>query len=123
MATRRMNKDILEICNEKNDVILCIKEVIDNQTMIISLKGEINNEVSHDFEDELMTVVSVFSNIILDCKELNYIASKALSSLLSVQQIIDESNNSKMTLINLSQSVMETLKEAGLDQILLIEND
>ena len=67
MKTRRMNNNVLEICDESNNVILSIaEEVKEDNTMFISLRGEIVNEVAHEFEDEVMAALSV-------CKKLKII--------------------------------------------------
>ena len=48
------------------------------------------NEVSHDFEDEIMAAFSVCGNIKIDLSETTHISSLAMKALLSVQQIIDD---------------------------------
>ena len=86
MKIRRMNNNVLEICDEDSKVILSIAEEIVDGKLKITLSGEIK-------------------------------------SLLSIQQMIDEIENSSMVLIHVSKEVMSIFKESGFSEILMIEND
>ena len=123
MKIRRMNNGVLEICDENNVPILAISEELTDGTMKIKLSGEIKNEVAHEFEDEIMAALSVCKRLELDLAEVSYIASMALKSLLSVQQMIDEIDNSCMVLTNVSREVMDIFKESGFSEILEIQAD
>ena len=122
MITREMVDGVLEILLDGTRV-LCIREQMKDDIFYMEAEGEIRNEVSHEFEDELMAAVSVCRKIRLDLSKITYLASGALRSLLSVQQIIDEQEGSEMILVHVSEPVMEALKESGFDEILLIEED
>ncbi len=124
MKTRRMNNNVLEICDENGIAILSIEEKLsDESSMIIKISGEIGNEVAHEFEDEVMAALSVCKNLVLDLEKVSYIASMALRSLLSVQQMIDEIENSSMVLSRVSPEVLNIFKESGFSDILAIEAD
>lgn len=119
-----MNNNVLEICDESNNVILSIaEEVKEDNTMFISLCGEIVNEVAHEFEDEVMAALSVCKKLKIDFSKVTYIASMALKSLLSVQQMIDEIDGASMILICVSKEVMQIMKESGFSEILEIESE
>lgn len=122
MITREMVDGVLEILLDGTRV-LCIREQMKDDIFYMEAEGEIRNEVAHEFEDELMAAVSVCRKIRLDLSKIMYLASGALRSLLSVQQIIDEQEGAEMILIHVSEPVMEALKESGFDEILLIEED
>lgn len=122
MKTRKVNGNALEIYDENNNFILSIDEKVSaDKCMLISLSGEIKNEVAHDFEDEIMAALSVCKKIEIDFEKVTYIASMALRSLLSVQQIIDEMNEAQMILKKISPEVMSVFKESGFSEILEIE--
>ncbi len=124
MKKRRMNNNVLEVCDENDVVVLAIGETLAaDKSMVIKVTGEIRNEVAHDFEDEVMTVLSVCKKIVLDMKDVTYIASMALKSLLSIQQMIDEIEDSSMVLCHVTPEVMNIFKESGFSEILLIETD
>ena len=122
MKTRRMNNNVLEICDENNNVILSIAESMADDVLLITVAGQIKNEVAHEFEDEVMAALSVCPKITLNLEKVTYIASMAMRSLLSAQQVIDEIDGASMTLVKVSQEVMETLKESGFSEILTIED-
>ena len=122
MITREMVDGVLEILLDGTRV-LCIREQMKDDIFYMEAEGEIRNEVAHEFEDELMAAVSVCKKIRLDLSKITYLASGALRSLLSVQQIIDEQEGAEMILVHVSEPVMEALKESGFDEILFIEED
>lgn len=123
MKTRRMNNNVLEICDENNEVILSIEEKAIENGIEIYLKGEIKNEVSHEFEDEVMAALSVCSKLIINFEKVTYIASMALKSLLSIQQIIDETDGSSMLITHISPVVKDIFDESGFSEILEIETE
>lgn len=122
MITREMVDGVLEILLDGIRV-LCIREQMKDDIFYMEAEGEIRNEVAHELEDELMAAVSVCRKIRLDLSKITYLASGALRSLLSVQQIIDEQEGAEMILVHVSEPVMEALKESGFDEILFIEED
>ena len=122
MITREMVDGVLEILLDGTRV-LCIREQMKDDIFYMEAEGEIRNEVAHEFEDELMAAVSVCRKIRLDLSKITYLASGALRSLLSVQQIIDEQEGAEMIWVQVSEPVMEALKESGFDEILFIEED
>lgn len=124
MKTRRVDHHVLEICDDHNTVVFSIAEEMKNEnTMRIQLAGEITNDVAHEFEDEVMAALSVCPKIELDFAKVSYIASMALKALLSIQQIMDEMENSQMVLTHVPQKVMDILKETGFCDILWIEEE
>lgn len=122
MITREMVDGVLEILLDGTRV-LCIREQMKDDIFYMEAEGEIRNEVAHEFEDELMAAVSVCRKIRLDLSKITYLASGALRSLLSVQQIIDEQEGAEMILVHVSEPVMEALKESGFNEILFMEED
>ena len=123
MRTRRMNNDVLEILNKDNRVVLSIiEELIDGQ-MHMKFIGDIGNDVAHEFEDEIMAILSVCNYLHLDFEQVDYIASMALKSLLSIQQMIDEMDDAHMVLYRVSEPVMKIFNESGFSEIIKIENE
>ena len=123
MKYRRMNNDVLEICDEENNIILSINEKLQDNVMNIKAVGQIKNEVAHDFEDEVMAALSVCKRIVLDFSKVTYIASMTLKVLLSAQRIIDESSDASLTLIHVKPEIMKVFNESGFSDILMIEED
>lgn len=118
---RKMNGDILEIYDKKENLMMSLEESLKNNVFNIKVKGEVTNEVAHDFEDEIMAALSVCKNIEVDMSETTYIASLTLKSLLSVQQIIDTIDDASLVFYNLSAQVKEIFEESGFVDIFCIE--
>ena len=123
MKIRRMNNEVLEICDENNEVILSIEEKAIDNGIEIYLKGELKNEVAHELEDEVMAALSVCKRIVINFENVTYIASMSLKSLLSIQQIIDEIQESSMLLTHVKPEVMAIFEESGFSEILEIETE
>ena len=119
MNIRRMNGNTLEIVNGSETVISLTEKMVDGE-MHIQVKGELKNEVAHEFEDELMAAFSVCGVIKLDLSEVTYIASIAMRALLSIQQIIDE-NNASLVISKVSSEVKQIFETAGFFDIFVIE--
>ncbi len=120
MNTRRMNGDTLEILNGEELIISLSEKLIDDEMHIV-VTGEIKNEVAHEFEDELMAAFSVCKIVKLDLSKATYIASIAMRALLSVQQIIDENDDSSLVITSVSPEVKEMFETSGFIDILNIE--
>ena len=121
MKNRRINNNELEIIGDNNEVILVIAETIDNGTMNMTLRGELRNETAHEFEDELMAALTVCNTIRLDFSDVTYVASMALSCLLAVQQIIDDTDNSRLVIVAVSKPVADMFDQLNFNEILEIE--
>ena len=124
MKKRHMKNNVLEIYDDDNILVLSISEELsDDGTMVIKLAGEIKNTVAYEFEDEVMAALSVCKKIELNFEKVSYIASMALKSLLSIQQIIDETDDSDMILTDISPQVMDIFNESGFLEILEIKKE
>lgn len=91
-----------------------------NNYSLIKVSGELNSEVSHDFEDELMAVVTVCDNIDLDFCDVTQISSLALRALLSAQQVIDERDNALLRILNMRKEVFRFFQKKGFDDLFII---
>ncbi len=118
---RRMTDNALEILGEDGEVVFSIREEANGDTMLISPEGRLTNHAVHDFEDEVMAALSVCPKILIDFSKVVYISGVAMKSLLSIQQEVDGIYNASLVLCSPSVQVMETLKEAGLDEILTVD--
>ncbi len=121
MKNRRINNNELEIIGDNDEVILVIAETIENGTMSMVLRGELRNETAHEFEDELMAALTVCNIIRLDLAGVTYVASMALRCLLAVQQIIDDTCDSRLIIVAPSKPVADMFAQLKFDEILEIE--
>ena len=120
MKRRIVKNGTLEIYND-DQIIFTLSETISDGLMLISLGGQISNLVASEFEDEVMAALTVCRKLRLDFSGVTYIASGVLRVLLSVQQVIDGIEGAEMVLTGVTNEVMNTLQEAGFDEILEIE--
>ena len=120
MYQRRMNDGVLEIVDSADQVVMAIKETVEDQVMTIAVSGTVKNDVAHDFEDELMAAVTVCSRLVIDMSETEYVASLALRNLLSVQQMMDNMDDAEMK-IRISKEIKPIFEESGFIDILSIE--
>lgn len=121
MKNRRINNNELELIGDNDETILIITETIENGTMNMTLRGELRNEASHEFEDETMAALSVCDTIRIDLSNVTYIAGMAMRCLLSVQQIVDDIEGARMIIVNPSKPVTEMFAQLGFNDILEIE--
>lgn len=121
MNKRVANGTILEIQSISGKSLLSFDEEVVDGIMLIKVVGEVRNEVSHDFEDEIMAAFSVCNNIRLDLSDVTHLSSLAMRALLSVQQIIDEIPDSSMVISNVSQTARELFEKSGFIDILCFE--
>ncbi len=121
MNKREVLDDCLIISDEKGTQLLSIREVFEDGIMKISLKGNINMNVAHDFEDEMTSVVTVCDRIVVDFEDVDVICSVGLKTLLTVQQTLDDRADSMLKLQNLSDPVLATFREMGFAELFEIE--
>lgn len=119
---RQVNGNILIIINEKDEVLLSIKEEMEDDAMVISIIGDLKTEVAHEFEDELMALIISCKSIIIDFSEVDFISSIGMRALLSAQQLADEMGNIKFCIRNINNNVMYIFESNGfLDLIEIIK--
>lgn len=99
--------------------MLDIKKTIENGKAFFVLAGRIDTITAPELEKEIKESVNGITELTLDMKKLDYISSSGLRVLLAAQKIM--SNQGKMTLINVGETVMEIFEVTGFSDILTIE--
>lgn len=122
MQKRTVDGDWLVITDEEGQPLLSIQETLAEPAVTLNLKGSITMSLAHEFEDELTSVATVCSRIIIDFSEVDSISSAGLETLLSVQRILDQRPNSMLKLCALSQPVRKTFQDMGFLELFEIEN-
>ena len=110
----------LTILNEKNEELLSICEKIESGTMQMIVSGNLTADVAHEFEDELMTAMTICQSIEIDFEGVTGITSAGLKVLLSTQKMMDELEGS-MKLKKLKENVLKAFEEVGFDGLFDIE--
>lgn len=118
MSVKRVVKgDSLIIIDENDRLLLSIQEDIREQEAQIVLKGEITFQVAHEFEDELTSVASICNFVTVDLSGVTFISSAGLKILLSIQQVMENKNNSLFQLKALSGQLISTFQETGFSEL------
>ncbi len=95
----------LEIENEESSVIT------------VKTKGTINSQNSYALQNELLKLLKEEVFIIFDCKELTYITSSGIGSLLFIKNKIKKMNGD-IFLTNPQAKVSSVLSSMGVSDIL-----
>lgn len=114
---RTIEGERLRISDADGTVLLTVREVLDERTALLELEGSLSLDVAHDFEDELMSVASVCSQVTVDLSGLEFISSAGLQTLLAVQQLLERRPGASFTLRGLGGAVLETFRDTGFDAL------
>ena len=89
--------------------------------LIAALSGDLNNAASTQAERGLAPIFErTDCDVVIDCKELNYISSSGLRIILNVFKHT-RSNGHKAILKNLSDDVIEVFNLSGFLQLFTLE--
>ena len=105
--------------NEKTLLTVC--ETEEDGKIVIALSGILRSDMQHVFMDELVALITLGKDILLDCKNLQYIANACQDSLLSVQQTADSLNRGTLTLRQVPEKIYADFRETNLNELLMIE--
>lgn len=87
----------------------------------VSLSGEVDIYTSQELKDNLYRVVeSNKKDLIIDCKELNYIDSTGLGIFVGALKKAKQYEK-KITIINLKENIKKLFIITGLDKIFEVE--
>ena len=84
---------------------------------LVTLEGELNTAASAEVKNTLTPLIENGSgNIVIECKDLSYIASSGLRILLSILKSV-KTNGGKLTLRNVNDNVMKIFSLTGFVKI------
>lgn len=96
---------------------------VEEGSLILSLFGELDVYSTPKFKEEVKSAYEENKlNIILDCKNLEYMDSTGLGSLIYLLKIVNE-DNKKISIKNLSKQILKLFKITKLDEIFEIMVD
>lgn len=96
-----------------------IKTARDGEKLTVQLKGRLNAVTAIQFDKEILKILDGVTNLILDFKNLDYIASAGLRILLKLQKRMN--TQGEMLIINVNSTVREVLEMTGFSRLLTIE--
>ena len=129
LGFERVIEDDLITYYRGEEKLFWLKETEEENGVRLVFSGEMLSETVHEFRDELMAFASVGVNMIIDFKEIKYMAVAYMQALLEVQVELDkaqkkdgsQSKNAEMKLINVPQTLYDEMEKTGVTELLLIE--
>lgn len=85
--------------------------------VVVGLNGELDTVTTAQMGEELNRIIEMASNqLIIDCKDLEYISSSGLRFFMQLKRH-SEQQNGTVTLINMNQDVKEVFRISGFHHI------
>lgn len=97
-----------------------ITKTVNGEEMILAVDGKIDATTSQELQDAIISAFQSTKNLVVDFKNVAYIASAGLRALLLGQKTAI-SKSGMMKLIHVGEDVMEVLRMTGFDSALHIE--
>ncbi len=100
-----------------------IKSLIENEYLLMKVIGQVDASSSIFLDDEINKAIEEnHKNILIDCTNLNYIASAGLGVFMSYIQDL-KAKEITMVIFGLNEKVGSVFTMLGLDQLLTIVSD
>ena len=96
-----------------------IQQNIVNNELIVCLEGRLDSTTAPDLETELKTIAENVTAVIFDLKDLEYISSAGLRTLLSVRRRM--TGKGDVIVRNACEMVLEVFEITGFNNVLTIE--
>lgn len=107
---------------EAGKEILNMKEMVQDDCVLIELKGSLRSDTEHGFGDEMMALASVGMKMLVNFKGVEYISNGCQDVLFKVQQKIEEKEQGGLVLTGVSSAVRENFESTGLSECLYFED-
>ncbi len=92
----------------------------EDNLLIVLLSGRLDTTSAPEIEEQMAKEFTDERDLVLDCKDLEYISSAGLRLFLSWQKKVMK-NSGTLTLINVNENVNEILDITGFSDILKVE--
>ena len=89
------------------------------EKLTVSPVGRLDTATASEFEKTICESLDGVAELVLDMKDVQYIASAGLRVILKIQKVMI--NQGKMKLTGLNENVMEVFEITGFSNILTIE--
>lgn len=101
---------------------MTIDKKVEEGKLTVSIGGDLNTLAAPDFEAAVREHLDAVDAVLIDMKELNYIASSGLRVLLAIQKAMNEKDGS-MELCHVGEDIMEVFEITGFTGFLTILQD
>ena len=89
--------------------------------LTVEIEGRLDTLTAPDLEKELEPALDGVTELVLDLKDLEYISSAGLRTLLAAQQYMEDNNYPDVKVLNINDNIRETFELTGFDEMLDIE--
>ena len=120
MICRKIEGDSICFFDSSSN-FLTIQEEEKEDSVLLTIAGELRSDVAHDLLDELIALATVGVNIRVDFGKVTYITPTVQHVFLRVQQKMDSMGKGTLTLRNLSQTIYHEFESTGTSELLMIE--
>ena len=117
MSVTTVKNDEL-LFKDGQDTILRIKEDISDNVFSVQVYGDISTAFLADFEDEMLTILTLRKDIRLDLSNVENACGGLLNVLLFIQKEMDRVHQGTMRLVAPSRPVQRLLDENGFYDLL-----
>lgn len=94
------------------------KNVVDT-TVVLKITGRLDTTTAPELEAVIDGCISGIKELVMECRELEYVSSAGLRVILKAQKLMNAQGNMKLTHVN--ETVMEVFDITGFADILTIE--
>ena len=120
MITRIIKDDSIVFYDGASS-ILTIYEKETGKNIVLEMNGELRSDVAHDVLDELIALATIGANVVVDLKEVTYIAPTTQHVFLRVQQKMDAMKKGSLTLKGFSEALYREFERTGVSELLAFE--
>jgi anti-sigma B factor antagonist len=97
-----------------------VKSLSEGKTVLL-IKGKLNAATAQDFNTAVEDALEKSNAIVLDFKDVSYLASAGLRVIVAAHKKLNAAGSS-LSLLNIQNEVMEVFEITGLDEVLDIRN-
>ncbi len=101
--------------------MLDTNKTFENGELLIALEGRLDTLTAPGFDAELEEMLPEVKKLVLDFKDLEYISSAGLRTILEAQQYMEDNSLPNVKVLNVNETIRETFELTGFDAIVDVE--
>lgn len=121
MLNRKYEEDSI-IFSDGATHVLTMGEKAEENSVLITLDGQLRSDVAHDVQDELIALTTVGADVVVDFAKVTYISSTTQHIFLRAQQKMDSMGKGSLTLRNMPEAIYREFEKSGTSELLMIED-
>ena len=118
--SRKIEGDRLILENAENGECIRIREEIADGQARIEPEGRLTQEMVHDLEDELTSMVLMCRLVTIDMTEVRYISNAVIHMILKIQHMMDDQDKT-LKISGVGDEIWSRFQDMGLEDVFDIE--